>query len=153
MTATPKTGRVALGLLPVVLVPVAFLAASPWLKTTTGGPMVSLIGAAVAIFVMGYANYFAFRLQRGQDEVQKASAGFAAQWAMPAGQAAFVLLLMLPPFGDLATALVRDWAGEPGAAVDRKVIVFAMMFGFGLVVLLQTIGLFIVTSIWWMDKR
>ena len=56
MTATPKMGRVALELLPVVLVPVAFLAASPWLKTTIGGPMVSLIGAAVAIFVMGYAN-------------------------------------------------------------------------------------------------
>ena len=112
MTATPKMGRVALELLPVVLVPVAFLAASPWLKTTIGGPMVSLIGAAVAIFVMGYANYFAFRRQREQDEVQKASAGFAAQWAMPAGQAAFVLLLMLPPFGDLATALVREFGGR-----------------------------------------
>jgi hypothetical protein len=102
---------------------------------------------------MGYVNYWAFRHQRLQDEVHKASAGFAAQWAMPIGQAAFVLLLLLPPFGDVATALVMDLAGDPGAAVDRKIVVLAMTFGFCGVVFLQAVGLVVLNVIWWKSKQ
>lgn len=104
MTATPKKGRAGLlKVLPLVLVPIAFLAAIPWLKTTVGGSMVSLIGGAAAIFVVSYANYLNFRARRRLDEVEKASLGFAAQWGVAAGQAVFVLLIALPPFIDLAT--------------------------------------------------
>lgn len=152
MTATPKVGRVALGLLPIVLVPGAFIVAARWLKLFDE-TMLSLAAAATAIFVVSYATYFAIRWQRGLDEVQKASGGFGGQWGTMAGTMAFVLLLILPPFGDLATALVRDWSGDPGAAVERKVVVLAMTFAFSLVVLLQAIGNVVVTSIWWMAKR
>lgn len=144
--------RAALEFLPLVLVPVAFLAISPWLKMI-GGPMVSLVSAAAAIFVMGYANFYAFRRQRGLDEVQKASAGVAAQWGMPVGQAAFVLLLMLPPFIDFTTAVVTKFAGDPGTIVDRSVVVFAMTLGFCGVVLLQGIGMLVVNVIWWKSKQ
>lgn len=152
MNATPKMGRVALRLLPIVLVPVAFIVAARWLKLFDE-TMLSLAAAATAIFVMSYATYFAIRWQRGLDEVQKASGGFGGQWGTIAGSMAFVLLLILPPFGDLATALVKDWSGDPGAAVERKVVVLAMTFAFSLVVLLQAIGNVVVTSIWWMAKR
>ena len=152
MTATPKMGRVALWLLPIVLVPVAFLVAARWLKLFDER-MLSLAAAATAIFVVSYATYFAIRWHRGLDEVQKASGGFGGQWGTMAGTMAFVLLLVLPPFGDLATALVRDWSGGPGAAVERKVVVLAMTFAFSLVVLLQAIGTVVVSSIWWMAKR
>jgi len=148
---TPKTGRVCLlRILPLVLVPVAFLAALPWLKMVSG-PMVSLIGAAAAIFVMSYGTYLFFRWRRSQDEVQKASGEFGALWGAQAGTIAFVLLLMLPPFIDFATALVRNWSGDSGAA--RQVVILAMTTGCCAVVLLQAIGTMVVTSIWWMARR
>ena len=81
----PKIGRLALGLLAFVLVIVALAAAKTWLETTIGGPMFTLVVAAVTILGMGYANYLLFRFHRGLDEVHKAGAEFAAQWSMPAG--------------------------------------------------------------------
>ena len=153
MTTTPKMGRVALGLLPIVLVPVAFLVAARWLKLFDE-KMLSLAAAATAIFVVSYATYFAIRWQRGLDEVQKASGGFGGQWGTMAGTMAFVLLLVLPPFGDLATALVRDWSGDPGrsrgAEGCRTRDGVRVQLG---VVLLQAIGNVVATAIWWMAKR
>jgi hypothetical protein len=145
MTAAPKMGRFALGLLPVVLVSVAFLAAAPWLRSIDR-TVPSLVGAAVSIFVLSYGNYFAFF--RGQDEVQKAGAGFAAQWGVPAGQAAFVLLLMFTSLKDLTSAVV---SGE--CAADRHVVVVAMMLGCWTLVMLQTIGMHFANAIWWLAKR
>src|SRR4249919_3264078 len=93
-----KMGRLALGLLVFMFLIVALALAKTWLKTTIGGPMFNMAVAAVTILAMGYANYLSLRVHRGLDEVHKASAEFAARWSMPAGQAAFVLLLFLPPF-------------------------------------------------------
>jgi hypothetical protein len=67
---------------------------------------------------------------------------------VPAGQVAFVLLLMLTPFKDLTTAVV---SGE--CAADRHVIVGAMMLGCWTLVFLQTIGTAFVNAIWWTAKR
>lgn len=153
MTARPNAARFVLGVLPIVLVPAAFIAARSWLETALGDTMMTVVAGTVAIFVMGYANYFALRFQRGQDEVRQAGLGFATQWGVPAGQAAFVLLLLLPPFQDLATRLVGDFAGDDATGVDRSVVVSAMTLGFCAIVLLQTIGLAVVNSIWWMARR
>jgi hypothetical protein len=95
----------------------------------------------------------AIRHQRGLDEVEKASAGFAVQWGVPAGQAAFVLLLMLPPFHAVATAVVGAFAGDPGVPADRSVVVVAMTLGFGGVVALQTLGTIVVGVLWWKAKQ
>lgn len=82
--------------------------------------------------------------------MQQASAGFAAQRVMRAGQAAFVLLLMLPPFGDLAAGLVGEWAGVP---VDRSVAVLAMTVGFCMLAALHAGALMALASSWWMARR
>jgi hypothetical protein len=149
MTAAPKTGRFARGFLSIVLISVAFLAAVPWLKSIDR-TVSSVVGAAMSIFVMTYANYFAFR---GGDEVQQASAGFAAKWGVPAGQAAFVLILMLTSFNNFTAAIVAAFAGDAGMTADRHVVVVAMMLGCWGVVLMQTIGIAFVNALWWIAKR
>ncbi|SRR5258708_5845638 len=113
--------------------------------------MAILVTVAVAIFGMSYANYLSFRAQRRLDEVQKAGAAFAAQWGAPAGQAAFGLLLVLPPFTDFATAVVSKFVADLGMTVDGTVV--SLAFGFLGVVLLQTIGTVVVHAIWRTVKR
>jgi hypothetical protein len=138
--------------LPLALVPIAFIAAVPWLKTISH-PMAILVAAALAIFGMSYANYLSFRAQRRLDEVQKAGAAFAAQWGAPAGQAAFALLLVLPPFKDFTTAVVSKFVVDPGMTVDGTVVVVTLALGFCAVVLLQAIGTVVVHAIWWTARR
>ena len=140
-------------LIMIVLVLFALIAATPWVETRTGGPMFSVIAAVVTIFTLSFANYSAFRWYRGQDEVQQASIGFATKWGVPAGQAAFVLLLLLPPFRDFITVVVSEVAGGPGMTVDQHVVLFAMALGFCGVVLLQLIGTLVVGAIWWRSKQ
>ena len=152
--SNPKMGHLALGFLAVVVGAVALATAKPWLKATIGDTMFDLVLAAVGILTMGYASYFAARTHGGLDEVQKASAEFAARWSIPAGQAAFCLLLFLPPVKDLMTSLVIEFGGPgPGMTVDRSVVKFAMMLGFIGVVLLQAIAMVIFNVIWWKSKQ
>ncbi len=155
MMTTPKMGRGALWILPVVLVPAALLAALPWLKRVSY-PMAILVTAAAVIFAMSYANYLTFRAQRGLDEVQKAGAVFAAQWGPAAGQVAFGLLLVLPPFKDFATAVVsafvNKFVGHP-MTVDGTAVVLSLALGFVVLVALEAIGRVAVHAMWWTAKR
>jgi hypothetical protein len=137
----------------IVLVLFALIAAMPGLEMTRGGAVFTVIAAVVTISAMGLVNYSAFRLYREQDEVQQASIGFAAKWGVPAGQAAFVLLLLLPPFKDFMTVVVRELAGDRGMTVDQSAVVVAMALGFCGVVLLQFIGTLVVRAVWWRSKQ
>jgi hypothetical protein len=139
-------------MLPLVVVPAAFVAALPWLKAI-GRPAALLVAATVGAFVMSYASYIAFRALRRLDEVQKAGMEFAAQWGAPVGQAVFVALLIMPPFADLASAMVGRIAAHPGMVVDRAVVVVAMGLGFIGTVLLQGVGSIVVQAMWWAGKR
>ena len=152
MTAAPKMGRGVLWILPLVLVPAAFLAAIPWLKTISQ-PMAILATAALVIFAMSYANYLTFRAMRGLDEVQKAGAAFAAQWGAPAGQAVFGLLLVLPPFLNFATSVAHKAAAYPGMTGDRTVVATALALGFVVLVLLEAIGRVVAHTLWWKVRR
>lgn len=149
--ATPKKKHGALTALPVILVPIVFVAFLPWLKTNGGVMAVLVASGAAAMFVMGYSNYLVFLVQRRQDEVEKASAGFAAQWGVAAGQIAFVLLLLLPPVLDFATALVRDLLHDPRAS--QQVVILSMTLGFCGLVLLQGVGSVVARAIWWRGRR
>jgi hypothetical protein len=153
MTANTDLRRAAFKIVPLVLVPVVFFAAKGSLASSFGASGARLIGAATSIFVMGYALYLSAHVHRAQDEVQKASAGFAAQWGTAAGQVAFLLFLMLPPFVDIATAIVSDFVDGPAGAIDRRVVRLAMTLGFMGVVFLQTIGVFVFNAIWWKAKQ
>ncbi len=154
MTWQPSASRGLLGLLAFVLLIVVLAAAKPWLKTTIGDATFNLVVMAVTVLALGHANYLSFRFHRGLDEVHKAGAEFAARWSMPAGQAAFVLLLFLPPFKDFMTSLVIQFRGPgPGMTVDRSVVVFAMALGFMSVVMLQSIATMVFNVIWWKSKQ
>lgn len=152
--SNPKLGRFALGLLAFVLVIASLAAAKTWLKPAMGDPLFTLLVAVVTITGMGFVNLWLFRYHNGLDEVHKAGAEFAARWSMPAGQAAFVLLLFLPPFRDLMTSLVVQYGGPgPGMVVDRSVVVFAMALGFMGVVMLQAIATMVFSAFWWKSKQ
>jgi len=134
-----------------MIVPALFLTVAPWLKTAIGGGMTSLIAAGLAMSVMAYSLYLSFRAQHCLDEVQLAGGQFAARWGMGIGAVAFAMLSMLPPFWDFAAALLRDAADDSGAS--RRIIILAVMFGFGGVVILQTIGMFVAKLMWWRARR
>lgn len=155
MTAEPKMGRMVqavLWVLPLVVLAVAFFAAIPWLKTISQ-PIAILITAAVVIFGMSYGNYLGFRALRGLDEVEKAGAAFGAQWGAPLGQAAFCLLLVLPPFQNFMTAVVSQVVADPGRTVDVTVVVSTLALGFFAGIVLQSIAMVAVQAIWWTVKR
>ncbi len=145
-----RTVRHALKVLPLVIVPVAFLTSAPWLKAAAGNTVTLLVAAAAAIFVMGYSLYLSACWERKLDEMQMAASAYAAKWGWVAGAMAFVLLLMLPPFQNFATGLIGNLTG---AAVDRTAILLAITFGSVGVVLLQTLGLIIVNIFWWRARR
>jgi len=152
--SNPKMGRVVLGLLALVAGAVGLGLAKPWLKPRIGDLPFDLVLAAGGILTMGYASYFAARSHAGLDEVQKASAEFAARWSIPAGQTAFMLLLFLPPVKDFATSLVIEYGDPgPGMTVDRSVVKFAMVLGFLGVVMLQAIATVVFSVIWWKSKQ
>jgi hypothetical protein len=150
----PRLG-LALGfILVIVLLAFALAAAKPWLKATIGDIAFDLVAVAGGILAMGYASYLASRFHGGLDEVQRAGAEFAARWSLPAGQAAFLLLVLLPPVKDLMTSLVIEYGDPgPGMTVDRSVVKFAMVLGFVGVVLLQTIAMVVFNAIWWKSKQ
>ncbi len=148
--ATSKALRCTLAVLPLAIVPVAFLAAGPWLKTAFGTTVTLVAAAAAAIFVMGYSLYLSARWERGLDEVQTAGGTFAAKRGMTIGPVIFALLLLLPPFLDMMTAVIGDAAG---VAANRKVVTLAMTFGFGAVVILQTIAMIVINLLWWRARR
>ncbi len=152
MTTTPRILRTALWLSPVVLIVGGFFAATPWLKSLDD-TTVMLLAAAASTLVMGYGVYLSAHFQRRLDEVQKASASFAAQWSPYVGSIAFVLLLLLTPFGAFMTSIVTDVAADPGATVDRTVVVFSMIMGFMGFVLLKAVGTIVLNATWWMAKR
>jgi glucan phosphoethanolaminetransferase (alkaline phosphatase superfamily) len=155
MAAASNLGQCALRISPLLLVPVALIAGVPWLIRISY-PMAILVTAAAVVFAMSYANYLQFRATRRLDEVQKAGAAFAQQWGAPAGQAAFALLLVLPPFAGFATAtvsaFVSRFAGHP-LTVDRTAVVLSMGLGFVVLVFLEAVGRVVVHAMWWTDKR
>lgn len=148
--AITKKGRYGLAALPLAIVPVAFLLSGPWLKATLGSTVTLLAAATAAIFVMGYSLYLSVRCQRDLDEVQAAGGTFAARWGMTIGPMVFVTFLLLPPFLDLMTAIIGDAAG---VAANRKVVTLSMTFGFGAVVILQTLAMVIINIFWWRARR
>ena len=143
-----------LGLLVFLLLLAALAAAKSWLKATIGDIAFDLTIAAVAVLGLGWANFQANRFHGRLDEVQKAGAEFAARWGLSAGQAAFCLLLFLPPVLDLMTSLVIEYGDPgPGMTVDRSVVKFAMVLGFMGVVMLQAIATGVLNALWWKSKQ
>lgn len=140
---------ILLMVLGLALVMTVFITTAPWLKATLGAPTVVVISVALCVIVLSVSEFFAHRFNRGLDEVQMESQRFATRWGAHAGQLVFILLLILPPFQDFATSLIRGFVGDADMNDHDRVVTLAMVFGFGSLVLLQTIGTFVFNIIWW----
>ena len=154
MTTKPhgSPARHALWIAPIVLVIVGFFAAIPWLKQQNDSFVLAL-GAAFAIFVMGYAHFISYKFQRGLDEVQIASQGFANARGWVWGATATILLLLLPPVTDWLVDLANMLStGSPDMS-DRRAVQLAFIGGVCLVVMMQTLGVFVAAAIWWRRMR
>jgi hypothetical protein len=100
-----KISRQALLISPIVIALVSFFAVLHWLKPRNAA-FVLVLSAVFAIFVMGYSNFIARRVQRTLDEVQIASQGFASFRAYVWGAGTTVLLLGLN-FGLMLVVLMQ----------------------------------------------
>jgi HAMP domain-containing protein len=103
-----------------------------------------VIGAACAIFVMGYSVFLAARVNRRLDEVQIAGQRFAQTKGMTIGIFAAVLVMIFPPS---MNALV-DLANTIAAGSPDKAVKYGIVVGYTLLMLLQGVGL-VAVSIWW----
>jgi hypothetical protein len=141
-------------IVPLLLVALGFVFATPWIKSTFGATTVGLTAALLAVVVMGYANFLAYRYEAGLDEVQRAGSSFATKWGASAGQFAFVVLMILPPVRDFVVETVIGLSGDPGAGLDgRATAIGFIFFGFCGVVLLQALGTLVFSVIWFRSKQ
>jgi hypothetical protein len=142
-----KIGRRALLISPVVIAVVGFFAVVHWLKPLNA-TFVLVLSAVLAIFVIGYSNFLARRVQRRMDEVQIANQGFASVRGYTWGSGATVLLLMLPPVTNGLIYLANMLStGSPDKS-NRTSVQVALSFGFILVVLVQMVCMIVASAIW-----
>ena len=141
-----KIGRSALWLSLIVIV--AALFALWWLKQQNPA-LARVLGPVVAISVMAYATFITYRQQRRLDEVQIASQGFANTRGWVGGAFATVLLLMLPPVTNWLVDLVNIQSTGSPDMTDRGAVRLGFIYGACLVVVIQTLGVFVAASIWW----
>jgi len=144
-TQTPgKIGRYVLWFSPLVIVPTLFL-----LLKQRNPAVTSILGPAAAIFVMAYSIFIARAMQRRLDEVQVAGQGVAIHHGWVWGMMVTVLLLMLPPVTNWLIDLANmQSTGSPDIS-DRRAVRLALIYGFCLVALVQTMGIFVASTIWW----
>ena len=141
-----KIGRAALWLTPIVIA-AAFIAL--WWVKQQNPAVARVLGPAVAILLMGYVLFITSRQQRRLDEVQIASQGFANTHGFVGGAFATVLLLLLPPVTNWLVYLVNiQSTGSPDMS-DRRAVRLAFIYGVCLVVVMQTLGIFVAAAVWW----
>lgn len=138
-----KFVRGALWAAPLVIPPVVFFASIPWLKQQDAAIALG-IAAATAIFVMGYSAFLAARVNRRLDEVEVAGQRFATTQGWTIGIFAAGLVMIFPP----ALNALADLANTFGAGSPDVAVRVAIVIGFVMVVILQTLGM-VAASIWW----
>jgi hypothetical protein len=147
-----KFDRPALWFSPVVIVVVGFFAVLRWLKPQNP-VVVEVFSAVLAILVMGYSLFLGNRLQRGLDEVQVASQGFAIAKGWVWGGMATALLLTVPPvmnsLVDLVNAVVNVLGSASPDMINQNAVRLAFFCGFALVMLMQTLCVAVAAVVWW----
>lgn len=149
-----QRGRALLRLAVIVMVPfAALMIAQPWLKASVGGPATSMIGVALAIFLLACSTRFLLRWQRGLDEVESAGSRFGTHWGGWAGQVLFSVALLLPPFHAFVVDMVTRLAAGTGAVVDPRTVSVSIMFAFVAIILSNAIAAIALHAAWLISKR
>lgn len=138
MSLRRKAGSpVQMLLLVVMLVaPLSVLLALPWLKQQPDDFVFLYSGIAAAVTVIA-SLAFSVLHDRRLDEWERSNVRFSTQWGWACGSGLVALLLAVPPARDAIVALAADVVGA--ANPDDELVIIAFAFGFGGVVLAQTI--------------
>jgi hypothetical protein len=118
----------------MVVPPISFLAALPWLKHQPDGLILVVSGIATTVTVVA-SLALAILHDRKLDEWQRSNARFSSQWGWTAGACLVALLLALPPLQDLIVSGAATWGGTPNP--DRRLVLTTFAFGFMAVVAAQ----------------
>lgn len=143
MAAKREIALWVLRLSPLVIVPAAFWALAPWLDDQTDA-VETIVAVTFALALMTYCIFLAASVNRRLDEVQIAGQRIAQTRGMTLGVLIAALLLTFPPSMNALVSLAETIASDR----PEKAIRVAVVVGFMLVVLLQTLAMFAV-SIWW----
>jgi hypothetical protein len=149
--AVGKFGRLALWLMPIVLVLAVLAFALPWARQQN--PVLARILGVAVVFVACYGIYMVLRLQRRMDEVHLASQGFANSHGWLWGGVATTLLLMVPPvmnwLVDLVNGMAKVRGASPPEASSHLAVQLAFFYGISLVMLMQGLGVCVASIFWW----
>src|SRR4030095_1230680 len=121
-----RIGQVALWLAPIII-GAGFIALS-WGKRDDPAT-VARFAPVVAIALMAYVSFIAYRQRRRLDEVQIASQDFASTHGWAKGTLVAVLLLMFPPVTNWLVDLVNMKSTGSPTLSDRPALRLALLYG------------------------
>ena len=136
----------------MVLFPISFLVAIPWLKEQPD-TIVHLFSGIAATGTVVSAFVLAIFKDKELDEWHRGAARFSNQWGWLAGGGLIAILQAAPAFRTVIvyiTSSLTNSAGSPGAQV-----VFAFMLGFMAVILAQMVCILALHKGWrvWMSRE
>lgn len=135
----------------LIIVPIIFLSAIPWLKGQPDWLVLMLAGIASLIEVGGGILLMAHK-DRESDEWHKNAARFGSFWGWIIGAGIVPLLLVLPPFQSLIVTLAR--ASDADAVITDRAALLIFLMGFVGLVLLQALCTGLISLFWriWMSR-
>lgn len=142
-----KFVRSLLWLSPAIIAMVIFFASLPLLAQLDKAVNVT-IAAAVALFVMGWGVFVTTRWEGEMDEVQRAGQYFAYTKGAIGGSIITVLLLLPTPLADSFTGFLTAFTTGGRGVPEEDTVHMAMVFGFLLLSIMQTLGAVIAGEIW-----
>jgi hypothetical protein len=145
----PRLPRLALIAL-MVVPPISFFAAIPWLKDQPDGVVFLFTGIA-AVLVITASFALGILHHRKQDEWRRSATLFSVHWGFSAGACLVALLLVLPPFRDLIVSLAASLADAP---ISDDLVILAFTAGFMAVVFAQMVCIVLLSVGWtiWMSR-
>ena len=136
----------------MVLFPISFLIAIPWLKEQPDTVVYLFSGiAATGTVVSGFV--LAIFKDQELDEWHRGAARFSNQWGWLAGGGLVAILQGIPPFRSVVVHISSSLAGSADSSSAQ--VAFAFMLGFMAVILAQVICILALHKGWrfWMSRE
>ena len=136
----------------MLLFPISFLAASPWLKGQSEATVylvagIASTGTVIASFVLAVLK------DQDLDEWHRGAARFSNQWGWLAGSGLVAILQGIPAFRRLVIDATTSLVEHAGSSDQH--IIFAFLLGFMAVVLAQMLCILALSRGWrfWMSRE
>lgn len=148
LNARPRTVAAIL----MVLFPVSFLVAVPWLRGQSD-TMAHLFGGIAATGTVAASFVLAVLKDQDLDEWHRGAARFSNQWGWLAGGGLVAILQGIPLFQNLVVDVARGLVAH--SDTPEPLILFAFMLGFMAVIVAQMICTLALSKGWrsWMSRE